>query len=45
LPLVVITMAFGYLSELEKTEAKGLKKAFEKFGQRSRTHEKEVDFD
>ena len=45
LPLVIITMAFGYFTELEKTEVRGLRKSFEKFGQRSRTQEKEVDFD
>jgi len=45
LPLLVITMSFGYFTELEKTEAKGLKKAFEKFGKRSRSRETEADFD
>lgn len=45
LPLMIITMAFGHYSEVERTEAKGLKKAFEKFGKRSRSHEKDVDFD
>ncbi len=45
LPMLVISMAFGYYSELERTEAKGLRRAFEKFGKRSRTHETEVDFD
>ena len=45
LPLVIITMAFGYFSELERTEARGLRKAFEKFGKRSKTQEKEVDYE
>mgnify|MGYP000142960133 CR=1 FL=1 len=45
LPLMIITMAFGHYSEVERTEARGLKKAFEKFGKRSRSHEKDVDFD
>lgn len=45
MPLIIITTAFGYYSELEKTEANGLKKAFKKFGKRSRTQETEVDFD
>ncbi|MFT5861239.1 MAG: hypothetical protein ACI865_003361 [Flavobacteriaceae bacterium] len=45
LPLLIITMAFGYYSELEKTEANGLKNAFKKFGKRSRIKETTVDFD
>jgi hypothetical protein len=36
---------FSYYSELEKTEAIGLKKQFEKFGKRNRYLETEVDFD
>ena len=45
LPLVIIVMSFGYHSELEKTEANGLKEAFKKFGKRSRSQETEVDFE
>lgn len=45
LPLVIIVMSLGYYSELEKTEANGLKKAFEKFGKRSRSHETNADFE
>lgn len=45
LPLLIITMAFGYYSELEKTEANGLKNAFKNFGKRSRIKETPVDFD
>ncbi|MDG2440336.1 MAG: stage II sporulation protein M, partial [Crocinitomicaceae bacterium] len=45
LPLLFITMSFGYYSELEKTEANGLKNAFKKFGKRSRTKETSVDFE
>jgi len=45
LPLLVITMAFGYFSEREETEALGLRKQFEKFGKRSNTQETPVDFD
>jgi uncharacterized membrane protein SpoIIM required for sporulation len=44
-PLIVITMAFSYFSEEEKSEAKGLRKSFEKFGRRSRVRETEVDFE
>jgi hypothetical protein len=44
-PLVAITMSFGFFSEREKTEALGLKKAFKKFGKRSRVKETPVDFD
>ncbi len=43
LPLVIITMAFGFYSEREKTEAYGLRKEFEKFGKRSRIKETSVD--
>lgn len=43
LPLVIITMAFGFYTEQEKTEAVGLKKEFEKFGKRSRVKETNVD--
>ena len=45
LPLLVISMSFSFYSELEKSEAKGLWKALEKFGNRSRSQEKNVDFD
>ena len=34
LPLIIIASMFSYYSELEKTEAIGLKKQFEKFGKR-----------
>ena len=44
-PLIVITMAFSYYSEEEKSEAKGLRKSFEKFGRRSRVRETDVDFE
>jgi thiosulfate reductase cytochrome b subunit len=43
LPLVIMTMALGFYSEREKTEAFGLRKEFEKFGKRSRTKETSVD--
>jgi uncharacterized membrane protein SpoIIM required for sporulation len=43
LPLMIITMAFGFYSEREKTEAVGLRKEFEKFGKRSRVKETNVD--
>ncbi len=43
LPLPIITMAFGFYSEREKTEAVGLRKEFEKFGKRSRVKETNVD--
>jgi len=45
LPLIIIASMFNYYSELEKTEAIGLKKQFEKFGKRNRYLETEVDFD
>ena len=45
LPLLVISMSFCYYSEIEKTEAKGLWKALKRFGKRSRSQEKNVDFD
>ncbi len=45
LPLLVITMTFGYFSEREETEAFGLRKQFEKFGKRSNVKETPVDFD
>ncbi len=45
IPMVVITMAFGFYSEREKTEAKGLRRQFEKFGKRSRSKETNADFD
>lgn len=43
IPILVLMMSFGYYNELEKNEAKGLRKTFEKFGKRSRG--KETDFD
>ena len=45
IPMVAITMAFGYFSEREKNEAMGLRKSFEKFGKRSRIKETEIDFE
>lgn len=45
LPLVIIMMSFGYYSELERNEANGLKRAFKKFGKRSRNKETDVDFE
>lgn len=45
IPLMVIMMSFGYYNELEKNEAKGLRKAFEKFGKRSRNQETIADFE
>lgn len=44
-PMVVITMAFAYFSEREKTQAIGLRKQFEKFGKRSRIQETKADFE
>lgn len=45
IPILVIMMCFGYYNELEKNEAKGLKKSFEKFGKRSRNKETSADFE
>jgi len=45
LPLLIITMGFGYFSEREKTEVMGLRNQFEKFGKRSNTQESKVDFE
>ncbi len=45
LPLLLFTMVLGYYSELERTEATGLRKAFEKFGRRNRFQEKDVDYE
>ena len=45
LPVFVISTLLSCLSELEKTEARGLWKELEKFGERSRNQEKEIDFD
>ena len=45
LPLAIIAFSFGYYSELEKTEARGLREAFKKFGKRSRSKETDVDFE
>jgi hypothetical protein len=44
-PLIAISTGFSYFSESEKTEAKGLRKAFEKFGKRNRYQEKPADFE
>lgn len=44
-PLVVISTGFSYFSEIEKTEAIGLRKSFDKFGKRNRFQEKPVDFE
>lgn len=44
-PLIAITTGFSYFSEVEKTEAIGLRKAFDKFGKRNRFQEKPVDFE
>ena len=45
--LSIISSSFGfvYLNAVEKTTAKGLYDRLEKFGERSRTHEKELDFE
>ena len=43
--LLGIMMSFGYYNELEKNEAKGLRKSLEKFGKRSRSKESAADFD
>lgn len=45
LPLIIIATIFAYYSELEKTDAIGLKKQFKKFGKRNRYLETDVDFD
>ena len=45
LPLLIIAMSFGYFNERERTEAIGLRKAFEKFGKRSRSKETNEDFE
>ncbi|NRA11819.1 MAG: stage II sporulation protein M [Crocinitomicaceae bacterium] len=45
IPILVLMMSFGYYNELEKNEAKGLRKSFEKFGKRSRSRETDADFD
>ena len=45
LPLAIIAFSFGYYSELEKTEARGLREAFKRFGKRSRSKETDVDFE
>ena len=45
IPVLVLMMSFGYYNELEKNEAKGLRKSFEKFGKRSRNKETDADFD
>lgn len=44
-PLFIIPSAFIYFSELEKTEVRGLRKQFGKFGKRSRFKETEIDFE
>jgi len=45
IPLVIIPTVFIYCSEVEKTELPGLKKEFQKFGQRSKTKESDFDFE
>ena len=45
IPLVIIPTVFIYFSEVEKTELPGLKKEFQKFGQRSKTKESDFDFE
>lgn len=45
IPILVIMMSFAYYNEVEKNEARGLRKSFEKFGKRSRIKETEADFD
>lgn len=45
IPFFIIAMTFGYFTEREKSEALGLKKAFEKFGKRSNSQETNVDFE
>jgi uncharacterized membrane protein SpoIIM required for sporulation len=45
LPLIAITAAFSYYTELDKSEAKSLKENFKKFGKRNRYQEKSVDFE
>jgi uncharacterized membrane protein SpoIIM required for sporulation len=45
LPLVAITMAFGYFTEDERTKANGLKESFKRFGRRSRTQEMDADYE
>lgn len=45
LPLVGLTMIFGYYSSREKSEAAGLRKQFELFGKRSRTQETKADYE
>ncbi len=44
-PMIAFTMAIAYYSQVEKTEAIGLKKAFEKFGKRNRFQEKDIDYE
>jgi hypothetical protein len=43
IPLLVITTAFNYFNVIEKQEAIGLKKEFEKFGKRKRNQESNFD--
>ncbi len=44
-PMVAITMSFGFYSERERNEATGLRRQFEKFGKRSRSQETNTDFE
>ena len=45
LPLMIITMSFGFYTEREKSEATGLRKLFELFGKRSNTKESDSDYE
>lgn len=45
LSIVSTSFGFVYLNAVEKSTAKGLYDRLEKFGERSRTHEKELDFE
>lgn len=45
LPIFFFSLGFFYYSQLERNEAKGLKDAFKAFGKRSRTQEKDVDYE
>lgn len=43
LPLLVISTGFMYYNVIERLEAKGLRKEFEKFGKRKRNQESNID--
>ncbi len=43
MPLLVISTGFAYLNVVEKLEARGLRKEFEKFGKRKRNQESKFD--